>query len=239
MAIEITKIMFKYEKRMKMRETKTYKVLKEIWDGSELSLKHNIGDCDYLIRQYFDAQEDKTTMIDRKTWAQYYLKTGENRKKAQENKKQYFDFEKNKYYGRTMEDLLSFSKKLIQLAQEKNVNIDIAGALNFVYCVIIDEIHIKYTTIFKEMKNLKKKNEDLTFILSDPYAYTNQDIDIFALDGEGKLRNGFRLVDSNYESNEMTEQKDSIFENIYNCNVELITTDKNFNFKSDDFSSVM
>ena len=81
------------------------------------------------------------------------------------------------------------------------------------------------------MKILEEKNKNIKFSLSDPYVFTTQGIELFGSDvNTNELVLGLKLVHEGYKKDDLTEQKDNIFENIYNCSVNYIVIDDEYNF---------
>lgn len=170
--------MLSYAKRAKSRTTVTYSKLKDLWNKSELNSVENFGNTGYLIRECIENLKSKNvTSIKRADWAQYYLKSGQLRKK---NASSMPGISNNVYYGRTLDDLYSLGEKFLVEVKESlsELKVDEKVILNFIYSEIVDNAFRVYVLISKINIELKEKHPNFTFEISGPHDFLNNGIDI-------------------------------------------------------------
>lgn len=222
--------MMSYAKRAKARNTVTYSKLKDIWTNSPLNTDINYGNTGYLIRECIaNLKEKNLSSMKRAEWAQYYLTSGQMRKKN--SPASTLGNSEDIYYGRTLEDLYSISESFFKEVKEKapGMKIDVNQILNFIYSEIVDNAYRTFVFISKINITLKEKYPMYSFKVSAPYDYLNNGIDIL-ISKDGIESGAIRLLYNNQDESSLDEidrQKAKLFSECNFMPVMYLTLDYN------------
>lgn len=231
MATELEKRMYPFEKREKMRNHPTYKEIEEPWENGLYLTTQKVGSVNYLIKEAHQKVIIKGfDMLSRPNWAKYYLNTGKIRieKKEEQISDDYYKI--NKYYGRTLEDLLEIARNFHKDCVENyNIKMSLQAALNVVYMKVVDDTYTDYLRDINTILNLKSKLSNYRFELADGLTYDNNAIDIFVYSNEDII-GGLQVLPENMKKQEQknskikteTDQKHDLFEMVYGIRPQII-----------------
>lgn len=231
MATELEKRMYPFEKREKMRNHPTYKEIEEPWENGLYLTTQKVGSVNYLIKEAHQKVIIKGfDMLSRPNWAKYYLNTGKIRieKKEEQISDDYYKI--NKYYGRTLEDLLEIARNFHKDCIENyNIKMSLQAALNVVYMKVVDDTYTDYLRDINTILNLKSKLSNYRFELADGLTYDNNAIDIFVYSNEDII-GGLQVLPENMKKQEQknskikteTDQKHDLFEMVYGIRPQII-----------------
>ena len=221
---ELEKYMYSYEKREKMRTHPTYEAIKEPWDNGLYSTAQKVGSLSYLIRDaHQKIQSRGFENLSRANWAKYYFNTGKMRlvKKEEQASDDYYKI--NKYYGRTLDDLLEIAKNFYKdCTNTYGIKMTPQAALNIVYMKVVDDTYTEYQRNINTILNLKSKLPEYTFELTDGLTYDNNAVDVI-VSLKGEIVGGLQILPESAKKNEQKttkmkseiDQKHDLFEMMY------------------------
>lgn len=231
MATELEKRMYPFEKREKMRSHPTYKEIEIPWEDGLYLTTQKVGSVNYLIKEAHKKAIIKGfDMLSRPNWAKYYLNTGKIRleKKEEQISDDYYKI--NKYYGRTLEDLLEIARNFHKdCTSNYNIKMSLQAALNIVYMKVVDDTYTDYLRDVNTILNLKQKLPQYNFELADGLTYDNNAIDVFVYLKEN-IVGGIQILPENIKKQNQknpkikteTEQKHDLFEMVYGIKPQII-----------------
>lgn len=205
-------MIYDYKKRQDMRQ---HSVFKQIM--SKYSL-HNeqIGNSRYLLRQAHEniTRDNKTAVVRLADWVQFYFMSGEKRKSIEDS------YQARQYYGRTEEELESLSEDFYERLLNDGFQLTKQAAANIVYIMTIDYPYDDYMRCCNVVFQLRRKNQDMEFILTSPLDMENYGVDVMAK--KEKLVNGITILPDKYfgKGKESSfKQQHEIFNMIWECSV--------------------
>lgn len=167
----------------------------------------------FLIRQLAEDSEKKISFSE---WEKYYFLLADKKKKT----------DNPQYYGKTIKELQTISKKLLISIKRKGIGLDEDMAFTLTYHLFLDIPYAKYLSELKVCKKLTDKTPDVFFTISSAMTYLENDIDLVGHHAHtGEMIRAVKLIPHGYQmdENSLTGQKHHIFQLLYGIHVDYLS----------------
>lgn len=197
---------YSFKERRKFE--KNNKELIDAWVKFGFLNVEKIGSIPCIVR----IAQKKTEKIDRKNLGEFYLDSGSIRLNLLKDLNNNIS-KSNKFYGRTMEELLKLSKEFAKIYRENTGNeISDEEAANIMFINVFDKTFFYFEELISSINLLKEKYPNTKIKVTTPEILDAFAVDIIVYDNNDSV---IKALSIGYQENDLISQKHSSFYNIY------------------------